>query len=277
MPVFMFEGLSVHYDVSGEGPAVLFMHGLAAERGQALQTLATEKNIQLITLDMPGQGDTHANAGGSSSDLIGFETYSRIARFLLSHLNIERAILGGISMGSGIALHMALAQPKCALGLFLVRPAWLAEPARPHLNVIAQLGHFLAETTPEKAAEALAADADFQELFSGIPSAADSVLNAVRHRQITRNPNVLSALVDDQPFGRLEDLAGINCPALVLGNNADPLHPPRIARVIAGSLPMGRYAHLPPRYLEAEAHGSALLTHFHSFLSTHSTALTVSS
>lgn len=277
MPVFMFEGLSVHYDVSGEGPAVLFMHGLAAERGQAQQTLASEKNIQLITLDMPGHGETHANAGGPSSDLIGFEIYSRIGLSLLSHLNIERAILGGISMGSGIALHMALAQPKCALGLFLVRPAWLAEPARPHLNVVAQLGQILAETTPEKAAEALADDADFQELFSGIPSAADSVLNAAKHQQITRNPNVLSALVDDQPFGRLEDLAGVNCSALVLGNNADPLHPPRIARVIAASLPKGRYVHLPPRYLEAEAHGSALLTHFHSFLSTHSTALAGSS
>lgn len=277
MPVFMFEDLSVHYDVSGEGPVVLFMHGLAAERGQAQQTLAAAKNFQLITLDMPGHGETHANAGGPSSDLTGFETYSRIALSLLSHLNIDRAILGGISMGSGIALQMALAQPKRALGLFLVRPAWLAEPARPHLNVIAQLGQLLGETTPEDAAKALADDAEFQELFSGIPSAANSVLNAAKHQQITRNPNVLSKLVDDQPFGRLEDLAGINCPALVLGNNADPLHPPRIARVIAGSLPKGRYVHLPPRYLEAEAHASALLTHFHSFLLTHSTALAVSS
>ncbi|WP_306258553.1 alpha/beta fold hydrolase [Pararhizobium sp. IMCC21322] len=277
MPVFIFEGLSVHYDVSGEGPAVLFMHGLAAERGQAQQTLASENNNQLITLDMPGHGETHANAGGPSSDLTGFEIYSRIALSLLNHLNIDRAILGGISMGSGIALHMALAQPKRALGLFLVRPAWLAQPARPHLNVIAQLGRLLGETTPEKAAKALAGDAEFQELFSGIPSAADSVLNAAKHRQISENPNVLSELVDDQPFGRLEDLAGINCPALVLGNNADPLHPPRIARIIAGSLPKGRYAHLPPRYLEAEAHGAALLTHFHSFLSAHSTALAHSS
>lgn len=277
MPVFTFEDLSVHYDVSGEGPAVLIMHGLAAESSQARETFASEKNFQLITLDMPGHGETQASCAGQSSGKIGFDAYSRIALSLLSHLNIDKAILGGISMGSGIALRIALTQPKRSLGLFLVRPAWLAEPARPHLNVIAQLGQLLSEMTPEAAARKLADDAEFLELFSGIPSAANSVLNAAKHRQISENPGVLSALVDDQPFGRLEDLAGINCPALVLGNNADPLHPPQIARVIAGSLPKGRYAHLPPRYLESEAHSSALLTHFQSFLSTHSTALAVSS
>lgn len=275
MPVFKFEDLSVHYDVSGEGPTVLFMHGLAAERSQAQETFAADTSIQLITLDMPGHGETNLVADGNSQHKADFELYSRVALSLLRYLEIDRAVLGGISMGAGIALHMALAQPKRCLGLFLVRPAWLAEPGRPQLNFIAQLGRLLGEKTPEDAADALADEAEFQELFSGIPAAANSVLNATKHRQIVENPEVLIDLVDDRPFRRLEDLAGVDCPALVLGNNADPLHPPRIARVTASSLPHGGYVHLPPRYLEPDAHGAALLTHFHSFLSTHKDALTV--
>ena len=234
MAVFEFDGLAVEYSVSGEGTPVLFMHGLGADRSQAHTALAScieHAPLKLVTVDMPGHGASPApSAHGEQPARIGFKPYCNLGFALLDYLGIDEVLLGGISMGAGIATTMALMQPERVSGLYLSRPAWLAEPARPHLNIVSQMGELLDSCTPEQAREQLSNTRNFQCLFAGIPAAAQSVLQLTRHPRIVSNPWVLKTMVADQPVARLEDLAQINCPALVIGNKADPLHPLRLAR-----------------------------------------------
>ena len=49
---------------------------------------------------------------------------------LLNHLGIARAVLGGISLGAGVALNAATRYPERVAGLVLGRPAWLADAIR---------------------------------------------------------------------------------------------------------------------------------------------------
>lgn len=286
MARFDFEGISVRYDCfggraandshAGEGPPVLFMHGLGADRSQARAALGGLPELKSIVLDMPGHGETILNPARSVESQVGFGTYARLARALLDHLGIKSVIAGGISMGAGIAITLALQEPRLVDRLFLVRPAWLAKPARPHLDVIV-----LIETLAKKAAlqgvdyndqclseqlEMLKKQAAFQEIAMSNPGAAASVAETARRVWAGETAMIFRQLVDDQPIKRMSDLAQIACPAFVLGNSNDPLHPQDTALTLAAGLLQGRYAHVPSRYLEPESHQRAVDLHARNFM-----------
>jgi pimeloyl-ACP methyl ester carboxylesterase len=266
MAVLEHEGLTVQYDVEGEGPAVLFMHGLAADRQQARNTFGVQTGICLITLDMPGHGETILSADKPLESQVGFNQYAKIALALLDHLGVRSVMAGGISMGAGIALTLGMLRPNLLNNLFLVRPAWLAKPAHPHLDLVATLGALSTRHTPDEVASLVSASDSFKERLADIPAAAESLLQAAYRPQARKAAAVLPHMVNDQPVSRLTALSRLHCPALVLGSNADPLHPVLLARELASALPQGRYVQLPPRYLDPAAHQAALNNSFRSFL-----------
>ena len=50
---------------------------------------------------------------------------------LLDHLDIDAAVLGGISLGAAISMRLAASTPWRIKALILARPAWVDEPAPP--------------------------------------------------------------------------------------------------------------------------------------------------
>jgi pimeloyl-ACP methyl ester carboxylesterase len=266
---FQHNGHDVHFDVQGEGPALLFMHGLAADRRQATQALGGSDGLigyRLISLDMPGHGDSLLPAGSDIAGVAGFAAYTDVALALLEHLEVRKVIAGGISMGAGIALHLALSRPDLVEALLLVRPAWLDAPGRPHLDVIGDIGKWIEEAGVDAAAEKLADHPVYLTALRDNPACAASVMGATTRPQAVAAAAVLDLLVSDRPFARMGALQNCPVPALVVGNNADPLHPPLIAREIAGALPSGRYFHAPPKYLEPEEHRLAIINSIRDFL-----------
>jgi hypothetical protein len=77
---------------------------------------------------------------------------------------------------------------------------------------------------------------------------------------------VLGAMVADRPFHRLDELAGIKCPSLVVANEGDPLHPTHIAGAIAKALLAARLCRVPSRYLSPAEHVAALRGEVRQFL-----------
>jgi pimeloyl-ACP methyl ester carboxylesterase len=73
-------------------------------------------------------------------------------------------------------------------------------------------------------------------------------------------------MVADRPFHRLDLLAGINPPSLVIANEGDPLHPIHIAGAIAEALPAVGLRMVPSRYLSAPEHVAALRGEVRQFL-----------
>ncbi len=286
MAQFDFGGISVRYELVGgraandshadEAPPVLFMHGLGADREQARAALAGLPELRAIILDMPGHGETALNPAQSLQEQVGFAAYARLARALLAHLGIKSVIAGGISMGAGIALRLALDEPRLVDRLFLVRPAWLAKPARPNLDLIAQIENLagqgsvrrieLDESAIDRVVERLEALPAYHEVKTASSLAAMSVSETARRALSGETAMLFRQLVDDQPITRMSDLAQITCPALVLGNSHDPLHPQDMALTLAAGLLQGRYAHLPSRYQEPESHQMAVDVHARNFM-----------
>ena len=254
MTSFTYNGSEVHFDMAGDGPALLFMHGLTADRSQAQQCLDGLTGYRTVTLDMPGHGESHLSPNLALEKQASFASYADVAKALLAHLGINRVIAGGISMGAGLALHLALYSPGLISALLLVRPAWLDQPGRPHLDIIDDVGQAIAENGA-KGAEARLLDHPFYAAAKNVnPDCAASVKGAIHRPQAMEAAGVLSALVADQPFAQMSQLGKCTIPALVVGNNADPLHPALIARDINGALGNAEYFHAPPKYLEPAAH-----------------------
>ncbi len=269
------KGAALHYEVSGSGPDLLFMHGLTADRRQTLDFLDRIDGFRVIAIDMPGHGDSPLNDALPLENQIGFRAYAEAASAVLKHLGVNRFIAGGISMGAGLSLRLAIDRPHQVCALLLVRPAWVDQPGRPHLGVIEDIGVWLMDGGTNLAEARLEDNEVYAEALAANPAAAASIKEAIHRPQALEAAAVLPALVADQPFSQMSALKKISQPALVIGNNADPLHPVRIARELAGGITNAEYFHAPPKYLEGAAHKSAVTAKITEFLSHHLASATV--
>ena len=104
MPEEVINGYRMHYEVYGNGPALVMIHGgLGGGEGSA-QTVAhhagvLENQFQLIFYDRRGGGRSETPVDGYS-----IENQTEDLRSLLSHLGIAKANVLGSSAGGPIAM-----------------------------------------------------------------------------------------------------------------------------------------------------------------------------
>jgi len=121
MPIFEHDSIRFHYEVHGEGHPLVVCHGLTGDLSAPKDLLGEFPGVRLIFLDARAHGKTEPL--GPATKLC-FKQFASDLYALLDHLKIDRAIVGGISMGAGIAARFAIDFPKSVAGLILVRPAW---------------------------------------------------------------------------------------------------------------------------------------------------------
>ncbi len=110
-------GARIAYDdTGGDGPPVVLAHGFLMDRSMfAPQVAALAPDHRVITWDERGFGDTEYDGEpftywDSASDCLG----------LLDHLDIKRAVIGGMSQGGFVSLRVALMAPERVRGLILL-------------------------------------------------------------------------------------------------------------------------------------------------------------
>lgn len=129
-------------DCFGDGPPLLFAHGLAATRGISRQQLAPlADRYRVIVFDQRGHGQSTP-----MTDPAGYDpaAMARDIAAVMDAVGVERAIVGGESMGAATALLFALAQPERVERLLLTAPAFDDTP-NPQAAHLKTLGSNLAE------------------------------------------------------------------------------------------------------------------------------------
>ena len=113
------DGNRIHYVDQGEGPPILFVHGLGAQLLQFRHPLFDKfDGYRLIAMDRPGAGYS-VRARGASARLT---EQARVINRFIDSLGLEKPLLVGHSLGGLVALTTALEHPRAISGIALLAP-----------------------------------------------------------------------------------------------------------------------------------------------------------
>ena len=147
------DGTLLHVDSAGEGAPVVFQHGLCGDAGQTNEAFPPDAGFRRITVEARGHGRSEAG----NPDRFSIATFANdLASYIEKNISAP-VVLGGISMGAAISLHLAVKRPDLVRALVIARPAWLTQPAPRNMAPNAEVGHLLRQMSPEEGREAFLA------------------------------------------------------------------------------------------------------------------------
>src|SRR4051794_10143641 len=134
MPYIDRDGVKIHYETAGSGPALLLSHGYSAStRMWEGQVAAFSPNYQVITWDMRGHADSDSPDDESLySEKLTVDDMAAI----LKECDASTAIVAGLSLGGYMSLAFYLHHPEMvrALMLFDTGPGYKNPVAREGWN-----------------------------------------------------------------------------------------------------------------------------------------------
>jgi pimeloyl-ACP methyl ester carboxylesterase len=130
MSTIIYKNSNVSYTVTGNGPAVVLLHGFLENISMWNELIPhLAKKNQVICIDLPGHGKTD-NLGYIHS----MEDQAEMVKFVLDKLNIKKVTFIGHSMGGYVALAFAEACPDQMKGLCLLNSTALPDEEDKKLN-----------------------------------------------------------------------------------------------------------------------------------------------
>lgn len=235
MPEVLNGDVRLWYAERGDptGLPVVMLHGLFLSRRMFERLVARLPSHRFLLLDLRGHGRSSRPTDQSAY------TWRKMASdvtALLDHLGLERAIVGGMSLGADVTLAFASVYPERLQAAIVEMPvlddgqptadavfgtvASALERAGGAVRAVAAASRRLRRAhQPELAALA--------DVLSVEPQAASAMLRTLLtdHEDVRAGPAALAA-------------AGV--PTLVIGHRYDPMHPVSDARKVADAVPAAR-------------------------------------
>jgi 3-oxoadipate enol-lactonase len=116
MPLAKVNGINLNYESGGEGPPLLFIHGLGGSlEDWDAQLPFFQKRFTVITVDLRGHGRSEKPRGIYSMQLFASDLAA-----LINFLRLPKVHVVGISLGGGVAFQVALDAPELVASLTIV-------------------------------------------------------------------------------------------------------------------------------------------------------------
>jgi len=178
MPDVKVDGLTINYDVQGDGEPLLLIPYTSADHAcYAFQLPAYTEHFSCIAIDLPGTGESDKPAGPYST-----EGYADQVAAFLGAIGIERAHVAGVSLGAAVGMHLAGRHPARVRSLSL-HSGW---PATDHyLAVVVEQWRTLAPVLPTVADVVIQAIFPWcftPEMYVDRPEFVDALVDFVRGR-----------------------------------------------------------------------------------------------
>jgi pimeloyl-ACP methyl ester carboxylesterase len=231
---FRFEGHRLVYDEYGAGDrTVLLLPPLLFSR-QIHRPLAEElarHGHRVLCLDLLGHGDSDRPTEMNEYSM---PIFGRQGLALLDHLEVDRAVVGGPSLGANASLELAAAAPERVRGLFIQMPvldnALLG-------CAIAFTPLLVALTFGAPVTRAIGRGAGL--VPRGLSQFGDSLLD-----WLAQDPKPSASVLQGLFFGRVapppEERRRMHQPTLVIGHRRDPVHPFSDSDMLVRELPDAR-------------------------------------
>jgi pimeloyl-ACP methyl ester carboxylesterase len=178
MPQAEVEGITINYDVQGDGEPLLLIPYTSADHAcYAFQFPAYTEHFSCIAVDLPGSGESDKPVGPYSTD--GYA--DQLAAFL-GAIGIERAHVAGMSLGAAVGMHLAARHPRRVRSLSL-HSGWHASDA--YLKIVVEQWRTLASALPAVADVVIKAIFPWcftPEMYVDRPEFVDTLVDFVRGR-----------------------------------------------------------------------------------------------
>jgi pimeloyl-ACP methyl ester carboxylesterase len=238
MDYFAYSGHRLAYTIHGEGrQTTVLLPGLllSQEMQVPLARALAERGNRVVTLDLLGHGhsDRPEDMWHYSMSAFAEQTVA-----LLDHLGLERAIVGGTSLGANVTLEVAARAGDRLQGMIVEMP--VLDHAIPACGVaFTPLLLALKLGGPVMSALARAART--------VPREPLPFLARIGVDWVAQDPAPSAAVLSGILYGRVapdhNERCTLQAPALVIGHPRDPVHPFSDAGMLASELPNARLIH----------------------------------
>lgn len=221
-------GIELAYDDAGQGEPVLLLHGFPFNRTMWRGQVAELGNkYRFITPDLRGHGETQAAESATMREM------ALDAAALLDELKIERAIVGGLSMGGYVALAFYRLFPSRVRALILAdtRPQGDTEEAK---ETREELAAKALREGMEPIASAMLPKLLAPETFSEQPATVERLREMMLGTKPQGAAAALRGMAARQDQTAL--LHQIDVPALVIVGEQDDITPPADSRAMQGEI-----------------------------------------
>lgn len=254
----VIDGMDIHYAAAGDGPPIVFLHGLGASCITWQENIGPlSERFSVYALDIPGHGDS-VKLGVSYTTEAGVS----LTLGFLDAIGAKSAALAGSSMGGLIALLTALEYPERVSHLALINSAGFGREIASYLRVMSLpfVGELL-EGPTHRSAKAMMRlvfgprkeypESLFQELVRtrSLPGGRDAVLASLRE-----GVNIFGVKRRYRLLPRLREL---RMPLMIVWGALDPVFPAKHGHAATAAAPGSRSLFFPgaghwPHMEEAE-------------------------
>jgi len=228
---FTFGGSQLVYEEHGSGDRVLvYVHGLLMDSGmnRPLAASLADRGHRVILLDVLGHGrsDKPLHASAYRMDAFGREVVA-----LLDHLGIDRAVVGGISLGANVSLQVAVNAPDRVQAMLLEMPVleWAVPAAALLFTPLLLTMHYAAGPAGW-----------VMRQLGKLPASGNDPLDSAMSL-LTATPEVIKAVLHGILTGPVcptaEERRAVAAPTLVIAHRRDLIHPFGDAENLVAQLP----------------------------------------
>lgn len=231
-------GITLAYSDQGTGLPIVFLHAFPLNRTMwAVQEQALSSQFQIITIDLRGHGESDAPLWRYTLDQSADDV-----RALLDHLEIQRALFVGLSMGGYILFAFYRKYADRAKGLILADTKAQADTEE------GKIGRFQLAQIAHRQGPSAIADVMTPKLLS--PATIRTNPNLVQHVRAMIEGNQISGIAGDlMAMADRSDsfslLSQITCPTQIIVGELDQATPPSDARLMAEHIPQAHLAIIP--------------------------------
>jgi pimeloyl-ACP methyl ester carboxylesterase len=226
----LINGISLAYGDVGKGSAVVLIHGFPLCRGmwKSQVEAISAAGFRLITPDLRGFGESDAPEGAYSMSLFADDIVA-----LLDYLGIEKAVIGGMSMGGYVLLNILERYPERTSAACFIATRSTADD-----EAVKEVRLALLERTKLFGVPTVA------EMFSSRVFSGEAAEKRDLHRNMYRwmscadiagVEGTLHALMDRKDYTPF--LATFTLPSIVIGGDQDITVPLKDLRALTERLP----------------------------------------
>lgn len=223
------DGVRLFAVEDGSGPLVVMLHGGMGNHQAALPLIAPlADRYRILAPDVRGSGRSWCGAP------LAFDQLADDLEVFLDEIGVTRAVVGGVSGGSGVALRFALRRPGRLLGLVLVKPVYAGEELgyTAHQKKTFVMMDAIASRAIEEGVRVL------RPLYANLPAdireRALAMVEGFDPASVVATSRFMAS--GSQPFATAADLRALQAPTLLVRGD-DPLHPAEVSDLYEASLP----------------------------------------